>query len=240
MAESQYFDLYSKKENSRNEQQIGEEGLNLSIRRAEHRDINELAVISRTCYTYLLRWQGPYSHNRKRWRALLDTESCEAWVCLNHGEIIGYFTLILDRQRQEEVDGKPAHHGLFVRLYMLAASPKLFITIALRKLKQRIRRILRRLVGSSNNDETAPSETLRRLYERKVPWFGYVAVIPAMRGKNVATEMVKFCFQRVVELGHKEIWVYVERENVGAYRLIKKAGFEEVEGINHLLLKKQL
>ena len=240
MAESQYFDLYSKKENSRNKQQISEEGLNLSIRRAEHRDIDELAVISRTCYTYLLRWQGPYSHGRKRWQVLLDTDCCEAWVCLINEKIIGYFTLIFDKRKHDGVDGKPPP-GLFVRLYMLAASPKLFITIALGKLKQRIRRSLRRLVGLSSDDEkiTAP-EILKSLYDRKVLWFGYVAVIPAMKGKGVATEMIRFCFQRAVELGHREVWVYVERKNVNVCRLMRKAGFEVIEGINHLLLKKQL
>ena len=240
MAKSQRFNMRSKNKHRRNKQQINEGRLHLSMRRAERRDIDELAVMSRSCYSYLLRWQGPLSHNRKRWRLLLDTECCEVWVCSSHGQIIGYFTLILDRQQYDELDEKP-HPGLFVRLYMLGVSPKLFITIALRKLKQRIHRSLRRLFGSSSDDDKmTDAETLKRLEDRQVPWVGYVAVTPAMQGKGVATEMVKHCAQRAVELGHKEIWANVERKNIGASRLMRKAGFVVTEGINHLMFAKQL
>ncbi len=240
MAESQSSDVCSKNRHSQNEQQINEGRLHLSMRRAERQDIDELAVMSRSCYPYLLRWQGPRFHNRKRWRVLLDTECCEVWMCLSHGQIIGYFTLILDRQQYDEVDEKP-HPGLFVRLYMLGFSPKLFITIALRKLKRRIYRSLRRLFGSSSDDDKmADSETLKRLEDRQVPWVGYVAVTPAMQGKGVAAEMVKLCAQRAVELGHKEIWAHVERRNIGACGLMRKAGFVVTEGIDHLMFVKQL
>ncbi len=86
----------------------------------------------------------------------------------------------------------------------------------------------------------AAAETLKRVYDRQVPWVGYVAVAPAMRGKGVATEMVKFCAQRAVELGHKEIWAHVERRNIGASGLMRKAGFVVTEGIDHLMFEKQL
>ena len=232
--------MCSKNKHSQNKQQINEGRLHLSMRRAERRDIDELAVMSRSCYPYLLRWQGPRFHNRKRWRVLFDTECCEVWMCLSHGQIIGYFTLILDRQQYDEADGKP-HPGLFVRLYTLAVCPKLFITVALRKLKRCIHRSLRRLFGaSSDDDKMAGSETLRRLDDRQVPSVGYVAVTLPMRGKGVATEMVKFCVQRAVELGHKEIWADVERRNIGADRLMRKAGFVVTEGIHHLMFTKQL
>jgi len=232
--------MSSKNKNIQNKQQINDGKLHLSMRRAERRDIDELAVMSRLCYSYLLRWQGPLFHNRKRWRLLLDNEGCEVWVCSSHGQIIGYFTLILDRHQYDEVDGK-LHPGLLVRLYMLGVCPKLFITIALRKLKQRIHGSLRQLFGSSSDDDKmAGSETFRRLEDRQVPWVGYVAVTPAMQSKGMATEMVKFCEQRAVELGHKEIWVKVERKNIGAFGLMRKAGFVVTEGINHLMLVKQL
>ena len=240
MAKSQCFNIHSKNKPDRNKQQVNEGSLHLSMRRAERQDIDELAVMSRSCYPYLLRWQGPRFHNRKRWRLLLDTEFCEAWVCLSRGQIIGYFTLILDRQLQDEADGKP-RPGLFVRLYMLGACPSLFITKALRKLKRRIHGNLRQLFGSSSDDDkTAGSETLKRLQGSQLPWVGYVAVTPAMQGKGVATEMVKLCTQRAVELGHKEIWAKVERRTIGACRLIRKAGFDLIEGINLLMFAKQL
>ena len=152
MAKSQCFNIRSKNKHRQNKKQINEGRLHLSMRRAEHQDIDELAVMSRSCYSYLLRWQGPLFHNRKRWRLLLDTECCEAWVCSSHGQIIGYFTIILDRQQYDEADVKH-HPGLFVRLYMLGVCPKLFVTIALRKLKRRIHRSLRQLFGSSSDDD---------------------------------------------------------------------------------------
>jgi GNAT superfamily N-acetyltransferase len=240
MTKSECLDISSKNKHIQDKQQIKETRLHLSMRRAERQDIDELAVMSRSCYPYLLRWQGPLFHNIKRWRLLLDTECCEAWVCLSHGQIIGYFTLILDRQQHDEVDGKP-HPGLFVRLYMLGVCPKLFVTIALRKLKRCIHSSLRQLFASSSDDnKMAGSKTLGRFDDRQVPWVGYVAVTPAMQGKGVATEMVKFCTQRAVELGYKEIWANVERKNLGASGLMKKAGFVVTEGINHLMLAKQL
>ena len=240
MAKSQCFNIHSKNKPDRNKQQINEGSLHLSMRRAERQDIDELAVMSRSCYPYLLRWQGPRFHNRKRWRLLLDTEFCEAWVCLSRGQIIGYFTLILNRQKYDETDAK-LHPGLFVRLYMLGACPKLFITIALRKLKRRIHGNLRQLFGSSSeNDKMVGSETLKRLEDRQVPWVGYVAVTPAMQGNGVATKMVKRCAQRAVELGYKEIWAHLERSNIRACGLMKKAGFVVTEGIEYLMCVKKL
>jgi len=237
MVESQCSDIYSKGKRIQNKQQINEERLSLSMRRAERQDINDLAVMSRMCYPYSLRWQAPRFHTRKRWRLLLDSQCHEAWVCLSHGQIIGYFTLILDRQQHDEADAKP-HPGLFVGLYMLAVCPKLFITIALGKLKRRIHRSL--TGASSDHDKTATSETLRILDDRQVPWVGYIAVTPAMRGKGVATEMLNRCMQRAYELGHKEIWAFVERSNIGASGLMRKAGFVVKEGINYLMLTKKL
>lgn len=232
--------MLSKDKHSHNKQQINDGNLQLSMRRAEHQDIDELAVMSRLCYTYLLRWQGPRFHNVKRWQLLLDTEGCEAWVCLSNGQLIGYFTLILDRQKYDEADGN-SNPGLFVRLYMHGTCPKLSITIAFRKLKRCIHKSLRQLFGqSSDNGEMTGSQTLRRLEGKQVPWVGYIAVTPVMQGKGVATEMVKFCAQRAAELGHKEIWTKVERKNIGATGLVKKAGFEVTEGINHLMFAKQL
>lgn len=92
----------------------------------------------------------------------------------------------------------------------------------------------------SDNDKIAGPETIKRLEEMKVPWIGYVAVTPAMRGKGVAKEMVMFCAQRARELGHKEIWVKVEKKNIGIVELMKKAGFIVTEEINHIMYAKRL
>jgi GNAT superfamily N-acetyltransferase len=199
------------------------------IRRAKREDIDDLTMIARSCYPDLLRWQGPRFHGRKRWRLLLDSESNEIWVSLSHGQTAGYFTLILNRQENEAINGKP-RPGLFVGLYILATRPKLFINTALKKLKRSSKSGLCRLFGSPSNDgKILPSEKLRRLSEKRVPWVGYTAVAPTMRGKGVATEMLEFCIQRAVELGYREILAYVERSNTGAGALVRKFGFETTE-----------
>jgi ribosomal protein S18 acetylase RimI-like enzyme len=113
---------------------------------------------------------------------------------------------------------------------MLATCPGLFVRTALKKLKRSSKGSLRRLVGSASNDgKILPSERLRRLSERQVLWVGYVAVAPTMRGKGIATKMVKFCVQRAVELGYREILAYIERSNTGAGALVRKLGFETTE-----------
>jgi len=153
--------MLSKEKYSHNKQQINNEKLQLSIRRAEPQDIDELSVMSRLCYPYLLRWQGPRFHNRKRWRALLDTESCEVWVCLSHKQIMGYFTLVLDRQKYDERENEPAP-SLFVRLYMLGIVPKLFVAVTLKSLKRCFLKIRLQLFGvSSDDDNMAGSNNLR-------------------------------------------------------------------------------
>jgi RimJ/RimL family protein N-acetyltransferase len=113
---------------------------------------------------------------------------------------------------------------------MLATCPGLFVRTALKKLKRSSKSGLGRLVGSPSDDgKILPSERLRRLSERQIPWVGYVAVAPTMRGKGIATEMAKSCIQRAVELGYREILAYVERSNTGAGALVRKFGFETTE-----------
>ena len=92
----------------------------------------------------------------------------------------------------------------------------------------------------SGDDKTTGSETIKRIEEKKVPWIGYVAVTPAMQGKGVATEMVRFCVQKAREFGYKEIWVKVEKKNIGIVKVIKKAGFVMNEETNHIMYAKQL
>ena len=240
MEKPQLFEIYPKNIHIQNKQPLNEARLQLFMRRAESQDIEQLSEISRLCYTYLLRWQGPRFHNKKRWRLHLETQCCEVWTCLNHGQIIGFFTLILDRQKCDEADTKP-QPGLFVRLYMLGTCPKLFTTIALRKLKRFISRILRQLFRLSfDYDKTADSKALSRFDDNQVPRVGYIAVIPSMQGKGIATKMVQFCSQRAGELGYKKLWVNVERINIGAGRIMEKAGFEVTKGINYLAFEKQL
>lgn len=231
--------MLSRDKYSLNKQQINQENPQLSIRRAEARDIDMLSVMSRLCYPYLLRWQGPRFHNKKRWRLVLDDGYGEVWVCSSNEQIIGYITLITDLQKFEKADQEPTP-GLFVRLYVLLTCPKLFITLVLRKLLSNIQRYQRRLfVPKSGDNKIVGSETITSLEERKVPWVGYVAVTPAMQGKGVATEMVRFCVQRARELGYREIWVKVEKKNIGAMKAIKKAGFVVTEKVNQIIYSKQ-
>lgn len=199
--------------------------LGLVIRRATCQDMDDLTTIGHLCFPDLLRWRGPRFHTRKWWRAFLDTEYCEAWVCLSHGQVVGFFTLVPDGA--QFVEALRRHRpGLLAASYMLATCPGLFIKKALQKLKLSGTKSLRKLAGSpSNDDEIHTSERLRRLSDSQIPWMGPAAVVPSMQGRGVGTEMYNFCLQRAIELGYKEIGASVVRGNTRSMWLLKKLGF---------------
>lgn len=212
----------------------------LVIRRATCQDADELTTIGRLCFPDLLRWWGPRFHTRKWWRAFLDTEYCEVWVCLSHEQVIGFFTFVLDRA--QFVDALRRHRpGLLAAFYMFATCPRLFIGKAIQKLKLSGTKSLQKLVRSpSNDDETHASERLRRLSDSQIHLLGPVAVVPSMQGRSVATEMLKFFLQRAIELGYKEIWAYIIRSNTRSIGLFKKLGFVMTHEGQHMAFYRKL
>ena len=68
-----------------------------------------------------------------------------------------------------------------------------------------------------------------------------MAVVPSMQGKGVGTEMLKFCFQRAIELGYKEIRAIIIRGNIRSMGLFEKLGFVVThEGQQNLIYRKTL
>ena len=126
--------------------------LGLVIRRATCHDVDDLTTIGHLCFPDLLRWQGPRFHSRKWWRAFLDAEYCETWVCLSHGQVIGFFTLVPDGAQFVEALRRHSP-GLLAAFYMLAICPGLCIKKALQKLKLNGTKSLRKLVRSPSNDD---------------------------------------------------------------------------------------
>jgi ribosomal protein S18 acetylase RimI-like enzyme len=199
--------------------------LGLVIRRATCRDVDDLTTIGRLCFPGWLRWRGPRFHTRKWWRAFLDAEYCEAWVCLSHGQVIGFFTFIPNGAQYVEALRKH-RPGLLAAFYIFATCPRVFIRKALQKLKLSGTKSLRRLVRSlSNDDKIHASDASRRLSDSQIPWMGSAGVVPSMQGRGVGTEIYKFCLQRAIELGYKEVRASVERGNTRSMGLLKKLGF---------------
>jgi len=211
----------------------GESGL--VIRRATCQDVDDLTKIGRLCFPDWLRWRGPKFHTRKWWRAFLDTEYCEAWVCLSDGQVIGFFTLVPDGA--QFVEALRRHRpGLLAAFYIFATCPRLFIRKALQKLKVSGTESLRKLVRSpSNDDEIHASDGSRRLSDSQIPWMGSAAVVPSMQGHGVGTEMYKFCLQRAIELGYREIRASVERGNTRSMGLLRKLGYVMTHEGQHMV-----
>lgn len=199
--------------------------LGLVIRRATCHDVDDLTTIGHLCFPDLLRWQGPRFHSRKWWRAFLDAEYCETWVCLSHGQVIGFSTLVPDGA--QFVEALRRHRpGLLAAFYMLVTCPGLCIKKALQKLKLNGTKSLWKLVRSpSNDDEIHASEGSRRVSDSQIPWMGPAAVVPSMQGRGVGTEMYKFCLQKAIELGYKEIRASVIPGNTRSMGLLKKLGY---------------
>jgi len=218
----------------------GESGL--VIRRATFEDADDLTTISHLCYPDFLRWRGPKFHTRKWWRTLLDSECCELWVCMSHEQMIGFFSFVLDRARYQEA--KSRHRpGLLIAFYMFATCPWLFVRKALQQLKLSGTESLRRLLRSpSNCDGIHASEGSGRLSDSQIPLVGLIVVVPSMQGKGVGTEMLKFCLQRAIELGYKEIRATIKRDNTRSIGLFKKLGFAMItnEGQHNLCYGKTL
>lgn len=213
----------------------------LVIRRATCQDADDLTTICHLCYPDMLKWRGPRFHTRKWWQTLLDAEYCELWVCLSHGQVVGYIAFLLDgAQFQEALSRHRA--GLLAAFYMFATCPRPSIKRALQKLKLSGTKSLRTLVRSpSNDDEIHPPEGLKRLFDSQIPWAGPAAVVPSMQGHGVGTEMVKFCLRRAIELGYREIGAYVLRSNTRSIGILKKLGFVMThEGQRYLTYTKTL
>lgn len=215
--------------------------LGLVIRRATCQDADDLTKINHLCYPDLLKWRGPRFHTRKWWRAFLDTEYCEAWVCLSHGQVVGFLVFVLDRAQFVEAFSRH-RPGLLAAFYIFATCPRLFIRRALQKLKLSGTKSLRELVRSPfHNDKTHASEGSRRLSDSEIPWVGPTCVVPSMQGHGVGTEMVKFCFQRAIELGYGEMWTWILRSNTRSIGFFKKLGFVMTqEGQRYLTYRKTL
>ena len=101
---------------------------------------------------------------------------------------------------------------------------------------------LRKLVRLlSNNDKIHASDGLRRLSGSQIPWLGPATVVPSIQGQGVGTEMLKFCLQRSIEHGYKEIRASVVPGNIRSMGLLKKLGFVVThEGRNNVFYRKTL
>jgi|WetSurMetagenome_2_1015567.scaffolds.fasta_scaffold230412_2 hypothetical protein len=200
----------------------------LIIRLATEQDLDTLTHICRLCFPDMLRWRAPKSHSRKWWRLLINSDYCEIWICMYQDKAIGYVELDLDKTQSKYCHAWERHNpSLFVKLYLLAFCPKLFITKALQKLKQRSLEKQENLKSSSSKEgDMGMLKQPNKPIENMVCWIRRIAVVPDMQGKGVSLEINKHCFQRAKKLEYKELYAFVERKNIRSRVMVAILGYE--------------
>ena len=61
-----------------------------------------------------------------------------------------------------------------------------------------------------------------------------------MRGKGVSTKIHKFCFQRAIKLGYKEVYTVVKRKNIMSRVMVAILGFVIIDELDHVLFYKKI
>ena len=212
----------------------------LEIFRATSEDFDTLTDISRVCFPNQMRWRGPKSHSRKWWDLLTNSQYCEIWACSSQGQVIGYTALVFDRIKYEDAWERHCPN-LLATLYIFATCPKQSIKRALKNLKKKkIKKLHKPPVSLTKNGQMNTYEKIRELFEKNNPWCGPSALVPGMRGKGVSTKIHKFCFQRAIKLGYKEVYAVVKRKNIMSRVMVAILGFVIIDEIDHVLFYKKI
>lgn len=201
---------------------------NLEMRLATKQDMDTLTNICRRCFPDMLRFRAPKSHSRKWWRLLIDSDYCEVWICMYQNKAIGFVELDHDKTQSKYCYEWERHcPSLFVKLYLLVSCPKLFITKAIQKLKQRSLKNRKNQKNYLEKESGAPdSRVSNKPVGKKVCWIRRIAVVPEMQGKGVSLEICKHCFMRGKTFDCREIYSFVERNNIKSRVMNAILGFE--------------
>jgi len=183
------------------------------IRRAEINDVDILVEICRAIFTKVTIWQVPRFMAKRRWLSILSSSVTETWLCVSNGQVQGFVLLILDmkkylREKQEQSG------GLLLRVYSHISCPKL----SLSKVLSKILKLLNRL--------EEPVAVLKSQVISKRPiWIEPIAVMPQMRRKGLAQELLEHSRKRAVDLGSDAVKLAAEICDKPAISLYEKVGF---------------
>ena len=213
--------------------------LDLEIRPATEDDFEILTHISRMCFPEQLRWNTFKSHNKKWWELLVDSDYCEIVVCTIFEQVVGYGALVYDRIKYEEACEK-YRLGLGDLLYLFAACPikslqkiwtKLFIKGG--------KKIQKSGTSSKKNQKQSAYDKMSKRFANKNPWVGPIAVLPSMRRRGVATDILKYCNQRLEMHGNNSVYSIIKIDDNKSRELFEKLGFVVIDEMDNVVFYKK-
>jgi GNAT superfamily N-acetyltransferase len=205
--------MYFQKEHNETTECIHKDNSHLAFRKANREDIDSLVDICKKSLLWLVQWQVPKFLARKLWRNILSSNVAETWVCTSESQVIALVTLVSDISIYEG-DNHLKTERNFRKFWFYLFCPKLFV--------QKIGRKIHSLITPSKK---ITSSEPKRYKPNSFTWIKMIAVAPHMRKKGIATELLKYCEKRTLQLGKKEMKLTVEPNNIAAHNLYRNFGF---------------
>jgi GNAT superfamily N-acetyltransferase len=181
------------------------------IRQGTFNDVNELINICHQSFPESILWNGPYSQAKKWWNSAISSRSAETWICVNNSMVVGFCILITDTKGWDSE--KPGRDGAcYAKLFALAYCPKLVLSYPIKYLVE--------LLGQHSNTKANTSSDTN-----DQTWIGLIAVMPNMRNRRLAKQMLQVCEDRTSQLGRHIIRLCVQPVNKAAIQFYEKTGF---------------
>ncbi|MFH1717495.1 MAG: GNAT family N-acetyltransferase [Planctomycetota bacterium] len=194
------------------------QGPSVEIRRATRDDIESLVKICRENLPGFMMWCT--SRRARQWWEHVITSTChETWIGQIDNEIVALIRLVTDAdQYWKEIEKfKP---GLGAVLLVLSGRPRLLFA-------KMWERIARAVAGSENYCD---GDGLDNFVNRSA-WTHSIVVVEKMRGRGIASEMIRFCERRAAEIGYDSVKCFIKTDNRISIRLHERLGFVRVKKV---------
>ena len=147
---------------------------NVVIRQATLDDVEALADICRSSFPGSLLWTGPRFLSDKWWRAVINSNSAETWLCLNGKKIdsLGVFVTDMDGWEKEKLYPE---RNMFIRSFALAMCPRLVFS-----------KLIKMITTTKAPATNCPTPKIARTDIESRIWLRLIAVQPQMRGQGLA------------------------------------------------------
>ena len=186
---------------------------NIVIRRATLGDADVLADICRSSFPDSLLWTGPRFLSQKWWKAVINSDSAETWVCLKDGEIGSLGVLVTDMAGWKKEKLYP-ERNMCVRLFALAMCPRLIIS-----------KIVKLISAAKAPVSNCPTSNIARTNIESQIWLRLIAVSPQMRRQGLAKRILQLCEERALERHRQAIQLFVFSNNKTPRSFFVQQGF---------------
>ncbi len=192
-----------------------------TFRLVDTADIDSIVEICRAAFPKVVRWQGARFVAKKWCKVWLHSLSNETWVCVSGRVILGFLVLKLN-QYPASKESQEHCPRLLIRMSALMICPN----VVLSRLKNMAISYMRKNKHRSANESCdAEAKSSNSAEERKVIWFGPMAVSLDKRRCGIGTELLRFAEDRAKVLGYEMIKLSVDNCNEPAITLYEKIGF---------------